>query len=171
VLARIPDARLLIFRTTLNEEIIERIGSQFRSCGIDTRRIDFRSDVPPDGHLSLYDGIDLALDTFPWSGHTTACEALWMGVPHVTLRGDRHAGRMTASILSAVNLHDFIAETPEDYAAIAERACADLSALADLRATMRERMLTSPLCDGPGFTAAVEAAYDQCWNLKMKEAG
>jgi predicted O-linked N-acetylglucosamine transferase (SPINDLY family) len=163
VLERIPRSRLLIFRTTLNEEIIRRISAQFHSHGIDTARVDFRYATPSTGHLALYDDIDLALDTFPWSGHTTACEALWMGVPHVTLRGDRHAGRMTAGILSSVNLPGFIAENPDAYVALAERAGTDLPTLATLRATMRERLRGSPLCNGPGFTASVEAAYGECF--------
>src|SRR5262249_56973507 len=78
-------------------------------------------------HLRVYDDIDVALDPFPWSGHTTACEALWMGVPVVTLRGQRHAGRMVASVLAAVGLDDLVADTPGDYRRIAATLGGDMT--------------------------------------------
>jgi tetratricopeptide (TPR) repeat protein len=171
VLGAIPDSRMLIFRTTLDDEIQGRIAGHFEANGIGRERLDFRNTLPSNGYLGCYEDIDLALDTFPWSGHTTACEALWMGVPHITLRGNRHAGRMTASVLSTLRLHDFIADTPDAYVAIAMRAAADTSSLAALRDTMRERMIGSSLCDGPGFTAEVEKAYRECWNKRMKDEG
>ena len=86
-----------------------------------------------------------------------------MGVPVVALRGRHHAGRMTASVLSAVGLPELIAETAEDYCRIVVELAADEGKRADLRAGLRERMLASPLCDGPGFTRGLEAAYRAMW--------
>jgi len=114
-------------------------------------------------HLNLYKRLDIALDTFPYNGATTTCEALWMGVPVLTLAGVRNAGRMGVSLLNAVGMQDWIAESPEQYVAIAAKMAADLPRLASLRADLREHMAVSPLCDGKSFAAKVEAAYRAMW--------
>jgi predicted O-linked N-acetylglucosamine transferase (SPINDLY family) len=111
-------------------------------------------------HLQALGRADVLLDAWPWCGHTTACEALWMGVPVVTLLGGRHAGRMTASVLTCLGLWDLVAETPGEYVKAAAALAADQGRRARLRATMRQRMLASPLCDGVAFTRGLEAAYD-----------
>jgi predicted O-linked N-acetylglucosamine transferase (SPINDLY family) len=114
-------------------------------------------------HVGAYNRIDVALDVFPWSGHTTACEALRMGVPVVTLCGERYAGRMTASVLACLGLEDWIASTPDDYVRVALALAANEPLRAVLRAEMRPRLLRSPLCDGRGFTRGLEAAYRRLW--------
>jgi protein O-GlcNAc transferase len=113
--------------------------------------------------LKVYASVDIALDAFPWNGHTTACEALWMGVPVVTLYGERYAGRMAASALTALGLTELIARSPEEYVAIAAHWAADVDRLARLRAGLREQMRTSPLCDGAAFTRSLEEAYRSLW--------
>ncbi len=107
--------------------------------------------------------VDIALDAFPWNGHTTACEALWMGVPVVTLYGNRYAGRMAASALTALGLTELIARSPEEYVDIAARWVSDVDRLARLRTGLREKMRTSPLCDGAAFTRSLEEAYRTIW--------
>ena len=114
-------------------------------------------------HLRLYEEVDIALDSFPWSGHTTACEALGQGVPVVTLRGRLYAGRMVASVLSCVGLGELIADGPEAYGRIAAGLAADVPHLAALRAGLRERLSRSPPCDGAPFTQALEHVYRQMW--------
>jgi protein O-GlcNAc transferase len=163
VLNRVPASRLLVFRAVLNEDIINRLGERFAQHGIGPERISFLKEVPVNGHLDLYNRIDIAIDTFPWSGHTTACEALWMGVPVIALNGNRHAGRMVASVLSQLGLDDFIAETKEDYLTIAERTAREIPSLVMLRKGLRELMETSRLCDGVAFTRDVEHEYRKMW--------
>jgi predicted O-linked N-acetylglucosamine transferase (SPINDLY family) len=107
----------------------------------------------------FYHDIDIALDTFPWSGHTTACESLWMGVPVVTLCGDRHASRMVSSILTAAGMSDYIAHTPDEYVAIAQKLASSPDTLAALRQGLRARMAQSVLCNGKAFTKRLEEAY------------
>ncbi len=112
----------------------------------------------------MYQDIDISLDVFPWSGHTTACESLWMGVPMVTLRGNRHAGRMTASVLTCLGLSDWIAETPQQYLEIAQQFAANLDQLTELRRTMRARLIGSPMGDGQTWTRNLEQAYRTMWH-------
>jgi protein O-GlcNAc transferase len=166
LLAELPNSRLLLVRSTLAGAAGEFFAAEFRRRGI-ADRVELRSSWPAgQSHLSAYDEIDIALDAFPWSGHTTACEALWMGVPVITLHGDRHAARMVASVLTCLEMTEWIAETPEDYVEIGRRWAKDWAALASLRASLRERMRESPLCDGAGFTQGLEAAYREMWEQK-----
>lgn len=115
------------------------------------------------GHLGIYGQVDIALDTFPYNGTTTTCEALWMGVPVVTMAGAVHASRVGASLLAQVGLDHLVTHTTDDYIRCAARLAADIDALAHLRASLRERIVASPLCDEKGFAAAVEDAYRTTW--------
>jgi predicted O-linked N-acetylglucosamine transferase (SPINDLY family) len=114
-------------------------------------------------HLAAYQRVDIALDPFPYNGTTTTCEALWMGVPVLTLRGDRHAGRVGASLLSQIGLMDLIAGSAKEYVEIALALANDPSRMADLRRSLRPRMAASPLCDAPAFARKIEAAYHTMW--------
>jgi predicted O-linked N-acetylglucosamine transferase (SPINDLY family) len=103
------------------------------------------------------------LDTFPQSGGVTTLEGLTMGVPSVTLLGESIGGRASASMLSALGLADLIAETPEAYVRTASRLAGDLERLARERATLRERLLASPIGDAGRYTRAVEEVYRSLW--------
>ena len=122
-------------------------------------------------HLAVYDRVDIALDPFPYNGTTTTCEALWMGVPVVTLRGDRHAGRVGASLLSQIGLTDLIADSVEEYVEIAVALAGDPGRLADLRRSLRPRLAASPLCDGRAFARKIEAAFRQMWQMWCEAPG
>src|SRR5262249_36554617 len=135
----------------------ERVAAAFAAAGIGRERVIV---LPPQRttaeHLALYGRVDIALDPLPYNGTATTCEALWLGVPVATLRGDRHASRVGASILTAIGLDHLIAPTPDAYVAIVAKLARDHDALATLRASLRERMRSSPLCDAAGFARTVE---------------
>jgi predicted O-linked N-acetylglucosamine transferase (SPINDLY family) len=164
LLRSVPSTRLLLARHVLRGRTAEGLRERFRRRGLDDGRVELRAVEAVDlRHLRQYADIDVALDAFPWNGHTTACEALWMGVPVVTLRGDRHAGRMVSSLLTCLGLRELVAETTADYVRIAAGVAADVPRLAALRAGLRERLAHSPLCDGAAFAAGLEAAYRTMW--------
>jgi len=115
-------------------------------------------------HLKLYSEIDIALDPFPYNGTTTTCEALWMGVPVICLRGDRHAGRVGASIMHHAGFGEFVADSREEYTALASRLAEDPSRRAKLRNTLRDRLRESPLMNVQQFTETLESAYRAMWH-------
>src|SRR5215469_3743863 len=114
---------------------------------------------PREELLASYNEIDIALDPFPFGGGTTTLEALWMGVPVVTMRSDRFAGRVGVSILETAGLAALIAADHEDYLATALALAHDRPLLATMRAVLRRRLVGSPLCDNVGFARDLEAAY------------
>jgi protein O-GlcNAc transferase len=164
VLAEVPNSRLLLARNHLRGATAEYWRAEFVRRGIQPERVLIVAPEPVAmGHLRLYGRIDVAFDPFPWGGHTTACEALWMGVPTVTLLGERYAGRMVASVLGTVGLADLVAATPQDYRRIAATLAADVGRRVALRTGLRGQLLASPLCDGKAFTRGLEATYRQLW--------
>ena len=161
LLDRLPHARLLLKGTPFADPatralFLSRLGER----SVSAERVELLAwQANRAAHLSLYDRIDIALDPFPYNGTTTTCEALWMGVPVVTLLGDRHAGRVGASLLTHAGLTDWIAGTVEDYVQIAATLAGDPAHLRDLRHSLRPRLASSPLCDGRAFARKLEAAY------------
>ena len=170
VLTGVPGSRLVLKATQFKDpEARTRAAELFAAAGVGIERLDL---VPPlaaaADHLAHYAHVDIALDPTPYNGTATTCEALWMGVPVVTLRGDRHAARVGASILTVAGLERLIAETPDEYVAIAVDLARDLDALAALRAALRQRLRASPLCDGGAFARAIETAYRGMWRAWCK---
>ena len=161
LLTRLPAARLLLKSQGLDDpSVAERVRSAFAEHGIDPARLDLNGQrLSVTDHLSLYHGVDLALDPFPYNGTTTTCEALWMGVPVLTLAGETHVARVGASLLTHTGLTDWIAATPDDFVERGVAAAHDLPRLADLRRGLRERLHHSPLCDAPKFTRHLEDAF------------
>jgi len=141
----------------------ERVRGFFGARGIGTERMEFVGCVPRWDYLQLHQRIDLCLDPFPCNGMTTTCDALWMGVPVLTLPGDMPVSRAGLSLLSTVGLEEFATSSEEDYVLLAVDLATDLPRLANLRATLRPRMQSSPLMDAPRFARNVEAAYRKMW--------
>ncbi len=161
----LPTARLLLYRDALRGSTLSYFREQFARRGLAEDRVFLRyPSTNAESFLTVYHDIDVLLDVFPWSGHATACEALWMGIPVLTLLGTRHAGRMVASVLTQVGLPDLIARTPDDYIAKVVQLANDQEQLVNLRANLRGLMRDSPLCDGKTFTRQLEAAYREMWH-------
>jgi predicted O-linked N-acetylglucosamine transferase (SPINDLY family) len=141
----------------------ERVRAFFGARGITEDRVELFGFTARWQYLSLYLRIDIALDPFPYNGMTTTCDALWMGVPVVTLPGAMPASRAGFSIVSTVGLEELAAQSEEDYLRLAVDLAGNLPRLVDLRATLRARMQASPLMDAPRFARNVEAAYRLMW--------
>ncbi len=174
ILRRRPEARLCLKDGAFGDPIVrERLISRFATHGIDSGRLDLYGGSLYPEYLSSYRLIDIVLDTFPFNSGTTAVEALWMGVPLVTLTGDRLAGRMATSHLQAVGLGDLAAAQPEDYVRTAIALADDVDRLVELRQTLRQRFTQSALGNGRRFTGTLEAAYRQMWKrwCQVRRAG
>src|SRR6185437_6427564 len=117
-------------------------------------------------HLACYREVDIALDTFPYHGTTTTCDAMWMGVPVITLAGEVHLSRVGVSLLRNVGLPELIADSPEQYIRIAIDLAKDSSRLQQLRGTLRQRMRASPICDAKPFVRDLESAYRNMWEAQ-----
>ncbi len=172
VLSAVPGSRLLLKAQTLQTpSVAQRVRERFAGTGVDPARLELLGWEPsPEGHLATYRRVDIALDSFPYNGTTTTCEALWMGVPVVALAGDRHAGRVGASLLETVGLQELLANNVGEYVQIARRLAADLPRLAALRSGLRERVRASALRDEAGFVRELEDGYLRLWQDKLKEA-
>jgi predicted O-linked N-acetylglucosamine transferase (SPINDLY family) len=166
ILNSVPGARLKLRALQFRQPAaMEAARAMFAEAGVDPARLALSAWRPTirEG-LADYDGIDVALDPFPYNGTTTTCEALWMGVPVVTLEGQAHAGRVGASLLSAIGLADALrARDPDDYVAKAVALARDRARLRRWRAELRARMMASPLMDPAGFARALEAGYRDIW--------
>ena len=119
--------------------------------------------LPQQEFLRLHNRIDIALDPFPFSGTTTTCQSLWMGVPVITLAGRVHASRVTTGMLTSIGLTELVAGSEDEYVNIATRLAANIGKMAELRGGLRQRMLNSPLTDSGRFTLNLENAYRTVW--------
>jgi len=164
ILERLPDSRLILKDRNFHDKTTCKYAiSMFKQRGISPDRIILQSwDLPP-GHLSSYNQIDIGLDTFPFNGLTTTCEALWMGVPVITLSGIAYASRAGVSVLSNIGLPELIAKTKDEYIEIAVSLSSDIEKLTLLRASLRTRMADSPVMDAKKFTADLEQCYQTIW--------
>jgi predicted O-linked N-acetylglucosamine transferase (SPINDLY family) len=164
ILRDTPASRLLLKDPTLDAAAPrDRLTAFFAERGIAADRLILLGGTPHREHLATFGLVDLALDPFPHGGGVTALEGLWMGVPMVTLAGERVPSRLGAAFLTLVGLADLVADSPRAYAEIARRAAADVARFAPVRAGLRRRLAASPLCDHRAYCAAVEAAYRAMW--------
>ncbi|MBM4006991.1 MAG: tetratricopeptide repeat protein [Planctomycetes bacterium] len=162
VLTAVPGSRLLLKSAGLADRVTRGVLLQALATeGIDPMRVETLDlTTGRREHLDAYARVHVALDTTPYNGTTTTCEALWMGVPVVTTLGDRHATRVSASLLQAAGFPEWIAKDEADFAHVAADLAADRSRLALLRTSMRERLRSSALLDGPAYAQRVLAALE-----------
>lgn len=165
ILQELPNSRLLLkSRQLLGPDLQKRLHDGLAQRGVDAQRVEILGRVrSTTDHLALYGNVDIALDTFPYNGTTTTCEALWMGVPVIAMAGDRHAGRVGVSLLRGLGLDELIASTPDDYRRVAVELATDPVRMAGYRTALRERMRCSALTDAAGFARDIEAVYRVMW--------
>ncbi|MGA2500518.1 MAG: tetratricopeptide repeat protein [Tepidisphaeraceae bacterium] len=161
LLRTVPNSQLLLHAHEGSH--LQRLQERLAREGIEPTRVRFARKVPLADYFRLYQEIDIALDTFPYGGGTTTCDALWMGVPVVSLVGKTVAGRGGLSILSNLGLPELVAGSQEGYVQIAGTLAGNLPRLRELRSILRRRMEHSPLVDAPRFARNIEAAYRQMW--------
>jgi predicted O-linked N-acetylglucosamine transferase (SPINDLY family) len=173
ILAEVPDCDLLLKARGLRSDKVQaRISAALAARGVDSQRVRLLGhEHSAVAHLSLYNQMDLALDTFPYNGTTTTCEALWMGTPVVTLEGRSHAGRVGASLLQRTGLGELVAPDRETYIKTAVAVARDRDRLARLRLGLRERFAQSPVMDAARLAGEMEAAYRQMWRSYCASAG
>ena len=166
VLKSVPGSKVLLKyknwydQASLQGSVVEK----FTASGIEHDRVMFEASFDTFAqHLGRYGGVDIALDPFPFNGATTTFQALWMGVPVVSLAGETFISRMSGSILHHAGLGDLAVDTPEAYVASARDLAGDLARLRTLRANLRDRMVASPLCNAPDYARSVETAYRDMW--------
>ena len=165
VLLRVPGSRLLLKgQPFADPEVRRRYVDAFARHGVDATRLELRPwEAARTSHLAVYGEVDLALDTFPYNGTTTTCEALWMGVPVVSLVGRAHAARVGLSLLSRLGRPEWAAATRDAYVEQAALLAGDLDRLAELRRTLRATVVERGLTDGASFTDDLERVYREAW--------
>lgn len=165
VLLAVPGSRLMLKTKGLNDaRMRQQLVEDFARQDVPEDRLELVAwDTSYAEHLNRYNQVDIGLDPFPCNGGTTSFDAMWMGVPVVTLAGDSFISRMGVSMLTSLGMTELVAAAPEDYVAIAARLAGDLERLAALRAGLRKRMANSPLTDAKRFTLNLETAYREMW--------
>ncbi len=165
VLKAIPDSHLLMkFSGGADKGMREMFIGRLNELGVSPDRVKMYGWVPSVEHLELYGQVDIVLDTYPFNGCITTLEGLWMGVPPISLVGaDSLLARSGLSILTRLGMESFAASTPESFVARATSLAQNLPALAKIRASLRQRMMASTLCDTKQFAAQIEAAYREMW--------
>jgi protein O-GlcNAc transferase len=165
IFARVPQARLLLKGRGLGAGPVRTaLIDRMEPAGIPAERVELiERTADTRTHLELYARIDVALDTFPYHGTTTTCEALWMGVPVVSLAGDRHVSRVGASLLTAVGRAEWIARNDEDYVRIAAELAEQCGRATDARRQLQRSVANSILCDEPGQAGRFARALREGW--------
>ena len=171
IMATLPTARLRLQCKQLSDNLIRQHSTDLlKEFGIDPARVAMYGPVPRKSYLAAYADVDMNLDTFPFPGVTTTCEAIWSGVPTVTLAGDNMAARSGASVMTAAGLADWVATSEEEYVTKAVTMAGDLPKLAVLRAGLREQALASPLFDSARFARNFEAALWGMWQQRSTQS-
>ena len=166
------NSRLLLkFRGGGDKMLKDHYLHQFEQLGICPDRVDIHGPKRPVEHLKLYSQVDIALDTYPYNGTTTTFEALWMGVPTISLAGEHHMSRVGLTILTRFGMGFLAASTPQEYVARATALAAKSQTLAEMRAIMRRTIAGASLCNTNKFARNVEAAYRKMWHKWCRSRG
>jgi protein O-GlcNAc transferase len=172
ILQGTPDSRLLLkFKSGQFDEVRAMYVSRFAEHGISEDRILTSGWMPSPAHLALYHQVDIALDTFPYNGTATTCQALLMGVPVISLAGEHHMSRVGLSLLKNLGLDFFVASTPQEYVSKAVVLAGQTESLSKIRLSMRRRLASSGLCQHLEFAGKVEQAYRTMWHRYCQQKG
>jgi len=164
IMRRIPDSTIVLKSHSFdNDQLYENVWTRFEENGIGRSRVKLMSAISATDHLNLMQRVEIGLDPFPYNGTTTTCDTLWMGVPVVTLAGDRHATRVGASILGNIGLPELIARDRDEYISIAVDLTTNDTRRKQIRSGLRDRMRCSALMDYPGFTRSLEHEFRRIW--------
>lgn len=159
-----PNSRLLLKSAIVSDETRRDAASRFAGHGIAPDRIDLVAYADNHvEHLAMYGAVDIALDTFPYHGTTTTCEATWMGVPVLTRAGDAHRSRVGVSLLTSIGVPELVARDADDFVAKAVALSRDRARLRDYRTSLREKMRGSPVCDPTGHARALQESARTMW--------
>lgn len=171
ILKEVPRSRLLLKRYAFHDpETRYKTLAKFAIHGIAEDRLVLKvNDVAQRNHFASYAEMDIALDPFPYNGTATTCEALWMGVPVIVLAGTRHSGRVGKTILKSVGLQSLIADDLDSYKQLAVELAGDARRLSEMKAQLREKLLASPLLDGPAFGRDFGALLRDVWQRRCGE--
>jgi predicted O-linked N-acetylglucosamine transferase (SPINDLY family) len=161
ILRQVPQSKLVVHADRGKHREVAR--QRMAEAGVDPNRLEFADFLPPLEYFRFYHTLDIVLDPFPYAGGTTTCDAMWMGVPVVTLAGQTAVSRGGFSLLSDVGLPELVARDVNQYVRIAADLASDVNRLAELRSTLRQKMLASPILDAPQFARDVEAALRWMW--------
>ena len=160
VLSETAESELMLKWRSFADPVLQgRMRAEFEKRGVPSDRIRFEGATPHPEMLKQYAQVDIALDPFPFSGGVTSCEALWMGVPVVTLPGSRPVSRQTHSVLRTIGRLEFSASSPSAYVRTATQLARDVSGLTQIRKSLRGEMANSPLCDAKAFARNLEAVF------------
>ncbi|XWS56025.1 hypothetical protein CRYUN_Cryun09bG0050900 [Craigia yunnanensis] len=166
ILCAVPNSRLVVkCKPFCCDSVRQKFLTTLEQLGLESLRVDLLPLILLNhDHLQAYSLMDISLDTFPYAGTTTTCESLFMGVPCVTMAGSIHAHNVGVSILSKVGLGHLIAKNEDEYVQLALQLASDVTALQNLRMSLRDLMSKSPVCDGQNFTSGLEATYRNMWH-------
>jgi protein O-GlcNAc transferase len=170
ILTQVPDSRFVVVGVVDNRAR-EDLYRDLENAGVSRNRVTMVPYIPIEEYYRWFGRVDITLDTLPFSGGTTTCDALWMGAPVITCPGIRSWSRSAASILTTLGLTDGIAESQEDYVRRAVQLAGNPARIAQLRKTLRSRMIESPLMDKRLFARDMENAFRRIWQTWCKNPG
>ena len=171
ILQQVPGSKLLIkCQTFARDKTLARFHQAMEVVGLETSRLEVLPFAKSKAdHMDLYNRIHIALDPFPYNGTTTTCDALWMGVPILTLEGDRHCARVGKTLLQSIGLGDWVAISQEDYLQKAVHFAQSPQSLAQIKSSLRQQLLDSPLCDSPAFAQKFQTALRNMWETLCQQ--
>ncbi|MBR3457741.1 MAG: hypothetical protein IKH16_06275, partial [Selenomonadaceae bacterium] len=167
VICRVPGSRLLLKNVSPDRKLVKAMRERALRIGFLPEQLDLRPGSWK--YLDEYADVDIALDTYPYPGGGTTCEALYMGVPVISLYGQRHGSRFGYSLLQNIGMGELAAAAPEEYVEKAVAVAGDAELLTALHRILRERLQQSPVMDAGGYVRDVEAAYERIWQEWLDE--